>query len=787
MSNHLNSSSSGDSGMPPTVSHKPQTIDARTDLATPGGDNQVDLVTRSQVTPTPSAPHLSSTRNAIVSPPGYEITGELGRGGMGVVYSAIDLRLKRTVAIKMLLGGVDERKIVRFLIEAETIAQVNHPNVVRVFEAGELAGQPFLALELLSGGSLAAKIAHGKIPLRAAIELMLKISRGVEAAHRLGIIHRDLKPGNVMFDETGEPKVTDFGLAKHGENELTATQAMMGTPAYMAPEQAKGETKFAGPPADVHALGVMLYELTAGVRPYSGETSAAVAHQVIYDAPASPRSKDQSIPEDIEVITLKCLEKLPSHRYVDAGALADDLECWLNNEPITARPASRSERLIKWSRRKPWQATVAGLFVLSSMGASVGVVLLQGAYRQTKVANLALEKSNLELANQKSITDQANDRLKQINEDLAAQKREADTVIAIALQDLDKLTFEVSDKLKDIPKSEEIRLQILAESKKSLAALDRVRPKDQAVREYALVSYDKLANAENRMGRFRESRESLKNALRLTDSILAETPNENSMKLKKARQHSLISLLSGRLNDAKEEALHLQSAAKLIHELLTLEPNNEELLKLSTVTLVRSYTQATTNRDYKTAEESLRDYLTVYERLVRLSPKNNQSVLDLVDARILMTGFLKNRQRFDEANGMLDLATKDYKSIPASDEPNYRKASADLEWTRAGIYSEQGLNDQADQAFLGAIAKYESLVADYPKTVALQSLTAQIYWALGRHWFFANKPDKALPHLRRSSQILDQLLKDNPVDTQNQSIRESVSKLLADAKEALKK
>src|SRR5436305_552715 len=209
-------------------------------------------------------------RPAPVAPPGYVIDGELGRGGMGVVYKALQRGLNRPVALKMVLTGdhADHKDLLRFLAEAETVAAIRHPHVVQVYEFGEQHGRPFLAMEFLPGGSLADRLkAGGALDPRAAAELVEKLARAVHAAHDAGIVHRDLKPANVLFDGAGEPRVTDFGLAKRGgQSDLTRTGAVMGTPAYMAPEQAAGKTKFVGPQADVYALGVVLYECLAGRR-----------------------------------------------------------------------------------------------------------------------------------------------------------------------------------------------------------------------------------------------------------------------------------------------------------------------------------------------------------------------------------------------------------------------------------------------------------------------------------------------------------------------------------------
>ena len=379
------------------------------------------LQTQSQLDATP-IPHVPESFGSSQPPPGYVIQREVGRGGMGVVYEAIDTRLKREVALKMLLAGRrDAQHLIRFLIEAEALAQVSHPHVVQVFEAGENGGHPFLAMEYLSGGTLAERMNHGRLPVGDAVRLMLRITRGMEAAHRLGIVHRDLKPSNIMFDAAGEPKVTDFGLAKKGEKDLTATESTMGTPAYMAPEQARGESKSAGPAADVYALGVMLYELTTGSRPFTGDTPATIVYQVIHDAPVIPRRHEASIPRDLEVITLKCLEKDPRARYADAGQLADDLQRFLEGEPISARPVGRLERGVKWARRNPG---VAGSLAVAVVALLTGSVVSYVKYRDAAIQRGIAEQKQQEAEQQRTLAEQKQQEAEQ--QRLVAEERRKD-------------------------------------------------------------------------------------------------------------------------------------------------------------------------------------------------------------------------------------------------------------------------------------------------------------------------------------------------------------------------
>ena len=273
--------------------------------------------------------------------PGYEIIDELGHGGMGVVYRARQISLNRLVALKMLPGGAytEAHELSRFLAEAEAVAAVRHPHVVQVYESGRCDSRPHFAMEYLSGGSLVELIRKtGHLSPATAAALVEKLARGVQAAHDLGIVHRDLKPQNVLLSEDGEPKVADFGLAKHrGRMDLTHTGAVMGTPHYMAPEQAAGKTKFVGPAADIYALGVILYECLTGRTPFTAGDTVQLLIKVVEDEPAPVRHLVPNVPRDLEAICLKCLRKEPHARYATANELADDLRRFLNGEPVAAR------------------------------------------------------------------------------------------------------------------------------------------------------------------------------------------------------------------------------------------------------------------------------------------------------------------------------------------------------------------------------------------------------------------------------------------------------------------
>ena len=305
-------------------------------------------------------------------PPGYAILEELGRGGMGVVYKARQEGLNRLVALKMIRDQANAQpdQLERFRIEAEAVARLRHPNIIQIYDVGLAGGIPYFSLELLEGGSLADRIAGTPQSARPSGELLATLARAMQAAHDSGIVHRDLKPQNVLFDRDGTPKVTDFGLAKRLEVEAgpTLTEDVMGTPAYMAPEQALGKNREVGPLADVYALGAILYAMLTGRPPIQGTTWRETLLMVVDQEPVAPSKLQPKIPRDLETIALKCLAKEPRKRYASALALAEDLERFLDGRPILARRTPAWERGWKWSRRHPVAATLAALALVASIG-----------------------------------------------------------------------------------------------------------------------------------------------------------------------------------------------------------------------------------------------------------------------------------------------------------------------------------------------------------------------------------------------------------------------------------
>lgn len=327
----------------------------------------------------------------------YELLAEIGRGGMGVVYKARQMSLNRLVAVKMILAGEFARpaEIQRFRTEAEAAANLRHPGIVTIFEVGEHEGHQYYSMDLVEGESLASLINRQHLPLRQAAGLVVQIARAVHFAHQRGIIHRDLKPSNVLLDASGQAKVVDFGLAKQADRhqEMTLSGALLGTPAYMSPEQAQGKSRQITFATDVYSLGAILFHLLTGRPPFAADSSFATIKAVIEAAPPSPSQLNPALDLDLETICLKCLSKAPGQRYASAEALAEDLERWLAGQPILARPATGFQKARMWLRSRFTPLQLGSYAVLAALVCSlawvIGWQLSQGKTAKGKAADRA--------------------------------------------------------------------------------------------------------------------------------------------------------------------------------------------------------------------------------------------------------------------------------------------------------------------------------------------------------------------------------------------------------------
>jgi len=373
---------------------------------------------------------LAARGRKLLVVPGYEIIDEIGRGGMGIVYRARQLGLQRTVALKMVLTGfhAEPKNLARLRAEAATLARLQHPNIVQIYDVGEAEGRPYFVFEFVAGGSLAQHLQGKPQPVHAASQLVETLARAVQAAHTNGVIHRDLKPANILLqkdegkrlkDEKNSdpsdslfiahrspfnlPKITDFGLAKciggdeegAGPGGLTVTGDLLGTPNYMAPEQAMARRQPLGPTADVYALGAILYELLTGRPPFTGETPLTTVLQVLHNEPVPVTSLQPNVPPDLETICLKCLRKEPRQRYNSALELADDIQRFLRDEPIRGRPIGAVEKLWHWVRHHPATTTLLVAGLLAPVVALITLSLLSTRLVRSNALESAAQQAEL--------------------------------------------------------------------------------------------------------------------------------------------------------------------------------------------------------------------------------------------------------------------------------------------------------------------------------------------------------------------------------------------------------
>ena len=515
-------------------------------------DETVDLAPDDRTTPPTEEASADGSRShapraAKVGPdlPGYAILEVIGRGGMGVVYKALHVRLDRLVALKMVLSGAhaSPEQLARFSIESQAVAQLQNPGIVQIYEVAEHDGLPYFSLEFVAGGSLAQKIDGKPQPTGEAAAMVHALARAMREAHHRNIIHRDLKPANVLLTPDGQPKITDFGLAKRldADSEQTHTGAVMGSPSYMAPEQAWGQTHQIGPRTDLYALGAILYEMLVGRPPFQGASVLETIELVRTQEPVPPTRLQPKVPVDLETICLKCLQKDPAKRYEGAGALAEDLQRFLEGRPIQARPVGALGRLARWCRRNPkvaaLAATVAGLLVAVAAVSSYAAISLNRANGRLEASNKAVSAARDEA--------ETNERAAVKARNLEAVAREkAEKVVKLALeqnknalQSQRYISVLIFRQLRDIEGTRELRDELIKTSTNGLrdnmevmdklAAVVGAKDKEGAATATKTLAglYQRAGGMMDELGRFEEAARYFRQMDELAESLAADNPD----------------------------------------------------------------------------------------------------------------------------------------------------------------------------------------------------------------------------------------------------------------------
>jgi serine/threonine protein kinase len=726
------------------------------------------------------------------APPGYELLGLLGRGGMGVVYHARQLRLRREVALKMVLPGphASAQALARLLAEAEAIARLDHPNIVRVYELGDHAGAPYFAMEYHPGGSLARRLDGTPRPVPEAARLLEAVARGVSEAHRGGLIHRDLKPANILIGRDGSPRVADFGLVKSLESDsgLTRTDWVMGTPSYMAPEQAAGGARAVGPAADVFSLGSILYELLTGRPPFRGASVVETLDLVRNADPVPPRRLVPGLPRDAETVALKCLEKDPERRYASADALAEDLRRLAAGEPVKARPVSTTEHAWRWCRRRPGVAALVAALAATLVG---GLAIVSTLYLDA-LRSRDLSRRRLDLA--ESSYAKAGDAIREYmirltNEDLLDQPgletlrrdlfgRARDAYVRLVngyrtyeaeagrpaaveynLGRAHLWLSEVEGRLGDTAAS-------LAAARQARDTLERVRASRPG--EPDLITA--LVDAHVRIGLLEKdpaaSRAAMDRAIAVARDALARQPGEAQLRSALAKALSY----GGEFQavDAGEPGpggRKLEEARRLLVELVRERPDSEADREHYADTLAHIGRVRFSTGDLDGAEAARREALAIREDLLERHPKAVQKRMALAVDLTNYTAELVGKRRYDAALDFGRRAIRAYEAL-ADEYPQIVKLRLDLAAALsnvAEVYRMLGRYLECEAAMGRSLAEQRRLLARQPDDPFLNLLHGA---TLGNHGELLltnlGRPAAALESFDRAGLALGAVLARNP-------------------------
>jgi eukaryotic-like serine/threonine-protein kinase len=658
----------------------------------------------------------------------YELIEEIARGGMGVVYRARQKNLGREVAIKLLLHGAlaSGQDVERFRAEASAAASLKHPNIVSIHEVGECEGQHYFSMDLIAGRDLAAITQDGPLPARQSAEVVALVAVAVQHAHDHGVLHRDLKPSNILMDAEGQPHVTDFGLARRLEDaaSLTQTGSLLGTPGYMAPEQAAGKTSRIDARSDVYGLGAVLYHVLTARAPFTGESATDILRQVVEQEPVAPKLLNPNIPRDLETICLKCLNKEPGQRYADARAVAEDLGRFLRHEPILARPIGRLGRLARWAHRKP---------VVASLGAAVLLLTLAGA-----IGSIFYVR-NIELARRSEAAQRvrAEDR-----------QREGEQLINFMLGDL-------ADRLQPVGRLDVLESTISqVDQFYAKMPADQMTPESRHAQAKALYQFADIRSAQ---GRLAESVTNYDRAIQQYTNLLAAYPTNLDWQFELTRTWNDLGISYARQGDYTNALAALDQSLSLREHLIQLQPTNTWWLGAYGVTAMNLGQTCRHLNRLDQAGSFLQKAETVFRQWMAAEPSSSLAKSRLATTLGAVGQLASDQGRYDEAGrayaSNVQLARENLRDDPKSGE---RQLDLVMALSHVGEVQSLQSNYVASVATLAeAVNLGEQLTARDAANGEWQMMLSTVLVDQGYALSGAQRPQEALASFKRAWELCD--------------------------------
>jgi serine/threonine-protein kinase len=715
---------------------------------------------------------------------GYEILGVLGRGMMGVVYKARQRGLNRLVALKTIRAAEHSgpAELARFRAEAVALGQLHHPHIVQIYEVGEDRGQPFFSLEYVDGGSLARKIGGVPQPSGEAALLVRVLADAMASAHHLGIVHRDLKPANVLLTAAGEPKITDFGLVKWLADDAAQTQSgsIVGSPGYMAPEQAEGRSREVGPLADVYGLGAILYHLLTGRPPFRAATVLDTLQQVRTQEPIPPSQFQPKLPRDLETICLKCLQKDAAKRYATAGELAADLRRFGAGEPIRARPVGRMERLWRWARRNPRVAALSGAVVLLVVAWSITSTWLYRKARSNERAAVqaaAEARRNESLARDRAAEARRNAELARSNEDLARRREElARTTAQDAFNRMIGLGEQVLRRLqaKHEParaQAEWLRLRgdLAAMLQKELVPIAQ-RIEGQGVTPFGLAAmHQGLGDLLRRSGQGEEARRHFQRAIELIEQVARAQPDNDVARANLGVMHQRLGEAALELDGDAQRALGEYHRAWDLQEEIARRPrsrnytkaDNHRLLSHAAVKLgiaELSLGHPTKARaHFQTAWENREAWIQAEPQNVMARSYLSEAELWLGVASSRLDRWPESRQYLDQAIRICGELIRRFSAVSS-----FKGDMAVVCRAYGDSLSDRGDDSEAEKLLRRSLQHAESALAQDPEELTVRPVIAAANDRLAAIALRSNRPADAQRLFRASLEIRSELVRLEP-------------------------